>query len=132
MTRGKRPSQHPQSPRTSESPTATEIAQQSRLRELCPYTMARLEELTSPISRLQDSTMVCDEAHKLSATFFDGEIVFSLNQPDDFIPAMVRFNGDGSHEVRNLRRPFRQEPDFGVTSVNYDLEELLRRADAPK
>jgi hypothetical protein len=45
---------------------------------------------------------------------------------------MVRFNGDGSHEVRNLRRPFRQEPDFGVTSVNYDLEELLRRADAPK
>lgn len=76
--------------------------------------------------------MVCDEAHKLSATFFDGEIVFSLNQPDDFIPAMVRFNGDGSHEVRNLRRPFRQEPDFGVTSVNYDLEELLRRADAPK
>jgi hypothetical protein len=94
--------------------------------------MARLEELTSPISRSQDSTMVCDEAHKLSATFCGGEIVFSLNQPGDFILAMVRFNGDGSREVRNLRRLFRQEPDFGVTSVNYDLEELLRRADAPK
>ena len=58
--------------------------------------------------------------------------MYSRNQPDDFTLAMVRFNGHGSHEVWYLRRPFRWEPDFSVTSVNYDFEELLRRADAAK
>jgi len=38
-----------------------------------------------------------------------------------------------SHRVHYVRDPFRREPDFGVTSVNYDLAELLARArrDAP-
>jgi hypothetical protein len=27
--------------------------------------------------------------------------------------------------------PFQREPDFGVTSVNYDLDDLLARAAAP-
>ncbi len=30
-----------------------------------------------------------------------------------------------------IRRPFQLEPDFGVTSVNYDVEELLARAEHP-
>lgn len=30
-----------------------------------------------------------------------------------------------------VRRPFHREPEFGVTSVNYDLAELLARAGAP-
>ena len=29
------------------------------------------------------------------------------------------------------RRPFQREPDFGVTSVNYDFAELLVRAGVP-
>ena len=32
---------------------------------------------------------------------------------------------------RYLRRPFRREPDFGVTSVNYDFVQLLARAGEP-
>jgi len=32
---------------------------------------------------------------------------------------------------RHLRRPFRREPDFGVTSVNYDFAQLLARAGEP-
>ena len=46
--------------------------------------------------------------------------------------AMVAFAPDGTHRVRYLRQPFRREPDFGVTSVNYDFAELLARAEAPK
>ena len=30
-----------------------------------------------------------------------------------------------------VRHPFGREPDFGVTSVNYDLAELLARAVEP-
>jgi hypothetical protein len=29
------------------------------------------------------------------------------------------------HRVRYLRQPFQREPDFGVTSVNYDFSELV-------
>jgi hypothetical protein len=31
--------------------------------------------------------------------------------------------------VHYLRRPFRREPDFGVTSVNYDFAQLLVRSE---
>jgi hypothetical protein len=30
-----------------------------------------------------------------------------------------------------VRRPFRREPDFGVTSVNCDFGELVARAEEP-
>ena len=67
-----------------------------------------------------------------TVTVTKNEILYSLNKPDDFILAMVAFGADGSHAVRYLRRPFGQEPDFGVTSVNYEFQELLRRAEAPR
>jgi hypothetical protein len=59
------------------------------------------------------------------------EILYSLNKPDDFILAVVEFLDGDSHRVHYLRRPFHREPDFGVTSVNYDFNELLARAEAP-
>ena len=59
------------------------------------------------------------------------EILYSLNKPEDFILAIVEFFEDGSHRVHYLRRPFQREPDFGVTSVNYNFAELLERAEAP-
>jgi len=55
------------------------------------------------------------------------EILYSLNKPEDFILAIVEFDGD-SHRVHYVRTPFQREPDFGVTSVNYDFAELLARA----
>jgi len=60
------------------------------------------------------------------------EILYSLNKPEDFILAMVEFMDEGSHLVHYLREPFRREPDFGVTSVNYDFAELLARAEEPR
>ena len=64
-------------------------------------------------------------------TVTKNEILYSLNKPEDFILAIVEFMTDGSHRVHYVRRPFRREPDFGVTSVNYDFAELLARAEAP-
>lgn len=40
-------------------------------------------------------------------------------------------NGD-RHRVHYIRRPFWREPDFGATSVHYDMKELLTRADVPR
>ena len=59
------------------------------------------------------------------------EILYALNKPEDFILAMVEFSPDGQHRTRYLREPFRSEPDFGVTSVNYDFAELLERSEEP-
>ena len=59
------------------------------------------------------------------------EILYSLNKPDDFILAIVEFTGEDTHQPHYLRQPFQREPDFGVTSVNYDFAELLDRARPP-
>ena len=59
------------------------------------------------------------------------EILYSLNTPDDFILSMVEFIDGDSHQVHYLRRPFQREPDFHVTSVNYNFPELLERAEEP-
>ena len=66
-----------------------------------------------------------------TVTVTKNEILYSLNKPDDFILAMVEFMGDNKHRARYVRRPFRREPDFGVTSVNYDFAELLARSEEP-
>jgi SNF2 family DNA or RNA helicase len=58
------------------------------------------------------------------------EILTSLNKPEDFILAVVEFDGD-EHRAHYVRRPFQREPDFGVTSVNYNFAELIARAGAP-
>jgi SNF2 family DNA or RNA helicase len=65
-------------------------------------------------------------------TVTKNEILYSLNKPDDFILAIVEFRENESHRVHYLRRPFQREPDFGVTSVNYDLAELIERAETPR
>jgi hypothetical protein len=59
------------------------------------------------------------------------EILYSLNKPEDFILAIVEFTNDDTHRVYYLRQPFEREPDFGVTSVNYDFAELLARSSEP-
>ena len=59
------------------------------------------------------------------------EILYSLNKPDNYILAIVEFLDDDSHKVHYVREPFQREPDFGVTSVNYDLSELIARGESP-
>jgi hypothetical protein len=64
-------------------------------------------------------------------TVTKNEILYSLNKPEDFILAIVEFLDDENHRVHYVRQPFRREPDFGVTSVNYNLAELISKAEAP-
>ena len=84
-----------------------------------------------------------------TVTVTKNEILTALNKPDDFILAMVQVpkseefsEGDawkvkasrGTYKVRDndcvvlyVQRPFHKEPDFGVTSVNYNWKDLWQR-----
>ena len=66
-----------------------------------------------------------------TVTVTKNEIMAGLNKPDDFILAVVEVAGD-STTARYVRRPFKREPDFAATSVNYNLSELLLEAEAPR
>lgn len=86
-----------------------------------------------------------------TVTITRNEILTAFNKPDDYILALVEVPAAGFPEgdafrtgepaqgygdiagciVRYARRPFQREPDFGATSVNYDLNELLQRATEP-
>ncbi|NDF40359.1 MAG: DUF3883 domain-containing protein, partial [Proteobacteria bacterium] len=58
------------------------------------------------------------------------EILYALNSPETFILAIVEIAPDGD-TVRYVRKPFRSEPDFGATTVTYDMGELLARSAPP-
>jgi hypothetical protein len=64
-------------------------------------------------------------------TVTKNEILYSLNKPDDYILAIVEFLAEDAHQVYYVPQPFHREPDFGVTSVNYDFAELIARAREP-
>ncbi len=63
--------------------------------------------------------------------FMKNEILTGLNKPDEFILAVVLVQDGQAQEPRYVHRPFGREPDFGVTSVNYDLDELLPPGERP-
>lgn len=57
------------------------------------------------------------------------EILYALNQADKFILAIVLVNHDDSTDGPfYLHKPFDTEPGWGVSSVNFDLQALLSRA----
>jgi hypothetical protein len=64
-------------------------------------------------------------------TVTKNEILYSLNKPEDFILAIVEFLSTDQHRVHYVRCPFQREPDFAVTSVNYDLGQLLEKGTTP-
>ena len=72
-----------------------------------------------------------------TVTVTKNEIITALNKPNNYILAVVEVpiseessEGDDSN-VYYLRQPFQKEPDFGVTSVNYNLKELKQRGQKP-
>jgi len=66
-----------------------------------------------------------------TVTVTKNEILTGLNMPDNFILAIVQIDGDVAAPPRYVRQPFENEPDFAVTSVNYNLPELLARSEEP-
>jgi len=65
--------------------------------------------------RVNDATTV---------TVTKNEILTALNKPEDFILAIVKVDEDVGNTVY-IRSPFTREPDFAVTSVNYNIPELI-------
>ena len=66
-----------------------------------------------------------------TVTVTRNEVLTALNKPEDYILAIVEFQDEGMDQVHYVRQPFQREPDFGVTSVNYDLPDLLTRSEVP-
>jgi superfamily II DNA or RNA helicase len=66
-------------------------------------------------------------------TVSKNEILAGLNKPEEFILAVVevKFEDGRVHPgcITYIQKPFRREPDFAATSVNYDLKDLILFAD---
>ena len=66
-----------------------------------------------------------------TVTVTKNEILASFNQPERFVLAIVLVDGDHVDGPYYLRKPFKSEPDFGVTSINLDLVTILSQAQSP-
>ncbi len=67
-----------------------------------------------------------------TVTITRNEILTGLNQPEQYILALVEVGEDDRvRQPRYVWQPFENEPDTGATSVNYDLRELLVRSTLP-
>jgi hypothetical protein len=71
-----------------------------------------------------------------TVTVTKNEIITALNKPENFILALVQVPSaeeiDNNCSIRYVRRPFQKEPDFAVTSVNYNLRELWQQGTVPQ
>jgi hypothetical protein len=65
-----------------------------------------------------------------TVTVTKNEILTALNKPEDFILAIVLVDREQT-TAYYVTKPFHREPDFGVTSVNYKLSELLNKGVIP-
>lgn len=60
-----------------------------------------------------------------TVTITKNEILTALNKPEDYFLVIVEVE-DGIGIPVYIKPPFKQEPDFGVTSVNYNIAELMK------
>ncbi|MEB4591700.1 helicase-related protein [Candidatus Thiothrix sp. Deng01] len=60
------------------------------------------------------------------------EIIYALNQAEKFLLAVVIVDGNNHERPLYIPNPFTTEPDFGVSSINYDLNDLLSKAVTPE
>ncbi len=68
-----------------------------------------------------------------TVTITRNEILYALNQADKFLLAIVTVAPDDTTEGPfYISTPFSKEPDWGVSSINYDLGELLSKASGPE
>lgn len=63
-----------------------------------------------------------------TVTVTRNEIMYALNQSDKFILAIVTVNGDAVDGPYYVQKPFTTEPDWAVTSVNFDIKQLLSKS----
>ena len=67
-----------------------------------------------------------------TVTLSKNEILTGLNKPEEFILAIVKVDFEDEEaqpqEMYYVYKPFTKEPDFGATSVNYDIGKLIESA----
>ncbi len=61
-------------------------------------------------------------------TITRNEILYGLNQQEQFIMAIVLVEGEAHEGPYYVEKPFTQEPDWAVSSINLDLGSLLEAA----
>lgn len=59
------------------------------------------------------------------------EVRAALNQPDKFILGLVEIDAGSVRRIGYVRRPWESEPDFHVSSVNFKVNDLWQKAQAP-
>jgi hypothetical protein len=90
-----------------------------------------LESFDPETGRLRFIEVKGRRAGAQTVTITRNEILVGLNQPEQFILALVEIEDGQARSPRYVQRPFHKEPDFGVTSINYNLLELLSQSTQP-
>ena len=63
-----------------------------------------------------------------TVTVTANEILTALNKPEEYLLALVLVEGTRK-TVTYLRRPFREKPEWTVSSVNYKLSDLMKNSE---
>lgn len=62
-----------------------------------------------------------------TVTVSKNEILTALNRPEEFILSIVEVDGKATHTIY-LQQPFKNPPDFTATSINYDIQDLVKES----
>jgi hypothetical protein len=90
--------------------------------------------------QLQDGKMLEDRHIEVkgrvkgatTVTISRNEIMYGLNQTDKFILAIILVDGESYEGPYYIKKPFENEPDFGIASSNYQMSYFLDRAITPE
>ncbi len=90
-----------------------------------------IESLDPRTGRLRFIEVKGRRAGADTVTVTRNEILTGINSAEHYILALVEIADGQARSPRYVRRPFSGEPDFEVTSVNFDLPALLARSTVP-
>jgi hypothetical protein len=67
----------------------------------------------------------------VTITVTRNEMQYVFSQSDTFLLAIVLADADDTYaELSRVRRPFAIEPGWGLSSISFNIRDLLRRSDA--
>jgi hypothetical protein len=89
-----------------------------------------IESLDPRTGRLRFIEVKGRRAGADTVTVTRNEILTGINAPEKYILALVEVADGQAQAPRYVREPFGKEPDFGVTSVNYELDRMFERSEA--
>lgn len=85
-----------------------------------------IESLCSQTGNLRFLEVKGRRKDATTVTITKNEIIYGLNLPEQFILALAFVDGKRV-EVHYVQNAFRFEPDFGVTSINFNVKDLLTK-----